>query len=139
MLADVLRGLRTYDGDLYNTFVIDSNLTELKRVAAAFACTRQKPEFVDYVLVPIDAVETVFALRKTAGGTPDETVNKLHRDIVELTPAKLADLAYLIGQHKSSMKRISREEIEIEIRSNIKSDFIDCSKIKTGIKKIVCP
>lgn len=138
LLGDALRGLRSYDGDV-STFVIDSELRQLKRVAAAFACTRQKPGYVDYVLVPLSVVENAFTLRETTGGTPDETVNELHRDIIELTPSKLADLAYLIGQYKTSMKRLSQEDIENEIRSSIRRKFIDCKKIKTGIKKIFCP
>ena len=137
LLGDVLRGLRAYDGDV-STFVVDSELKQLKRVAAAFACTRPKPAYVDYVLIPVDVVEDAFLLRKTAGGTPDETVNQLHRDIIELTPTRLVKLAYLIGQFKSEIKRISKQEIESEIRSGIKSKFIDCSKIKTEIKKHVC-
>lgn len=138
LLGDVLRSLRTHDGDL-STFVIDSRLTELRRVAAAFACTRHKPEYVDYVLVPINEIETAFQLRETVGGTPDDKVNRLHRDIIELTPSRLAELAYLIGQHKHDMNRIPKNEIENAIRSGIESNFIDCNKIKTGIRKIVCP
>lgn len=138
LLADVLRGLRTYDGDL-STFVIDSNLNELNRVAAAFACTRHKPEYLDYVLLPKSEVENAFVLQTSPGGTPDEEVNKLHLDIVHLTPRKLCDLARLIGQYRDSMKRIPKDDIENEIRSNIELDYIDCSKIKTGIRKLVCP
>lgn len=138
LLGDALRGLRAYDGGV-STFIIDSELKQLKRVAAAFACTRQKPGYVDYVLVPVGVVEEAFTLRETTGGTPDQTVNELHRDIIELTPSKLAELAYLFGQHKISMKRLSQEDIENEIRSSISRRFIDCKKIKTGIKKIFCP
>ncbi len=138
LLGDALRGLNTSDGDL-STFVVDSNLKELRRVAAAFACTRHKPDYVDYVLLPMNAVEAEFTLSKSAGGTPDDKVNKLHRDIVKLTPSRLAELAYLIGQYRCDIKRIPKQEIESEIRSGIDSKFIDCSKIKTGIKKHVCP
>lgn len=113
LVADVFKTIATGDGCL-STYAVDEEKSNLKRVIAALACTRDSVQRYDYVLVPRNIIEDSFELRESAGKTADEAVNQIHLDIVHLTPAKLSELAYIFRDQ--SIGRLLKKEVDSEIR-----------------------
>lgn len=126
LIGDVFKALGTMDGSL-STFLVDADLENVDRIAVAFACLRDKPSRVDYALIPMGQVESLSTIRDTPAKTPDDKVNGLHLDIVDLTHSKLVKLAFLIDKcpkkrvTESSVKKLARLGIE---NGNLKRDRI---------------
>ncbi len=128
LVADVFKALGTSNGDL-STYAVDDDKSNVHRVVAAFACTRDNFQRVDYVLIPFDAVDGAFGLKKTPGATADAGVNDWHYDIIELTSQKLLNLAYLIQSFKQTMKRMPKKTVKIAVNVGIKRGNIDRNRV----------
>ncbi len=137
LIADVFKSLGTHNGDL-STYVIEADKSNLNQVVAAYACTRESLQRVDYVLIPYEVVDNSFELKDTPGSTADDAVNSWHRDISELTPQKLLDLVYLINSHRDKMTRIPRKTVEKEVCKSRKLKNIDCEKVHPTLKEKIC-
>lgn len=137
LVADVFKGLRTTDGTL-STYAVDSEKTRINRVCAALVCTRASFQHIDYALIPFDAMADSFRLANTPGNTADDSVNVWHVDLVNLTPSKLIDLAYLIRNYKHLINRVEEHVIKSEIELGIEKRLLDCDKIKSKIRNKVC-
>ena len=126
LTADVFKGLGATDGTL-STFLVDADLENVDRIAVAFACLRDKPSKVDYALIPMEQVESLSGFRETRAKTPDDEVNGLHLDIVNLTHSKLVKLAFMIDKCKkvrvteSKVRKLAKIGID---NGNLKREFI---------------
>lgn len=128
MVADVFKGLGTEDGNL-STYFIDANKSNVDRVVAAYACTRNSFQRVDYVLIPLDIVSDAFGMNTIAGNTADDKVNLWHRDIIELTPEKLLNFAYLIDNHRNMMARVREKKVRKDVTEGLERGEIDRDRI----------
>lgn len=101
--SDVMHELKTTDSML-SVWELTEDRSNLERVVAAMAATRQLLDKFDYVLLEDTALlERGFKFVRNTGATPDDEANKLwHLDVVNLKPATLASLAYLM--HKKGQK-----------------------------------
>ena len=137
LVADVFKGLGTKDGNL-STYFVNADKSNVDRVVAAYACTRNSLQRVDYVLIPLDTVADAFGLNNIAGNTADDEVNLWHHDIIELTPEKLLDLAYLIDNHRNMMTRVREKKVRKEVKEGIERGDIDCDRIDPILKIKLC-
>jgi len=137
LVADVFKGLGTEDGKL-STYLIEADKSNVDRVVAAYACTRNSLQRVDYVLIPLDTVAGAFGLNHIAGNTADDEVNLWHRDVIELTPEKLLNLAYLIDNHRNMMTRVREKKVRQEVKERLDCGDIDCDRIDPILKKKLC-
>lgn len=133
LAADVFKGLATINGEL-STYVIDAEKARVHRVVAALACTRDNFQPIDYVLIPFDAVASLFSLSETLGETPDDEVNGWHVDVIHLTPSKLVDLVYLIREHKDAMRRFPKKQVESAVLQGIDADFINRNRVNRSLQ-----
>ena len=108
----------------------------MDRVVAAYACTRESLQRVDYVLIPFELANGSFALKETPGETADDKVNRLHVDIIALTPRSLANLAYLIDN--CARARVLPKAVGKIVEVGINRGNIDCTKINSKLKEKVC-
>ena len=137
LVADVFKGLRTEKGTL-STYFIDAERSNESRVVAAFACTRESLQRVDYVLIPTDAVADIFKTKIIPGETADDEVNRWHRDIVDLTAQKLVELARLIDNHQDLMVRVPWKTVEKTVRNARNRRNIDCERVHPRLRPKIC-
>ena len=133
LIADVFKGLSTTHGTL-SIYAVDAEKTNINRIIAALACTRDNIQKFDYVLVPIETIEDKFELSKTKGKTADDTVNEWHLDILHLTSSKLTELAYIFRDHRESISRLSEKKVESAVRKRIDGGLIDVGRINEKLK-----
>jgi len=143
VVADVFhRGLRTTEGNLSTYFVAVDNYQnnvedppEVERIVAAYACTRNKIQNVDFVMIPTDALEaTGLEYKESDGNTADDAVNSWHRDIIELSTEKLSRFAELILSFEQFSKRVGEKRIDEFVKSGIKQGNIDPNAIDIQLR-----
>ena len=110
--ADVTKCLATNENRL-SVFVLDEPDEQVRRVVAALAATRDHLAHIDLAVVPENILEQCsIRWADTTGQTPDSEVNGWHRDLIELTIAKITRLAAAIkreGQiERYNPKRVGR-------------------------------
>ena len=137
LVGDVFKGLGTVDGSL-SVYLINEDKSNINRVVAAYACTRNSIQRVDYDLMPTDAVTGAFRMNKIAGNTADDEVNQWHYDITELTTRSLVDFAYLIGDHLVSMTRVREKTVARAVKLGIERGYLDCDRIDPILRSRIC-
>jgi hypothetical protein len=139
LVADVFKGLVTKKGGL-STYLIDEDKSNLDRVLAAFACTQESIQRVDYVLIPMDRVLCAFKVVCIPGDTADDLVNSWHCDVVELTSHRAEDFARLIDDNRDSMVRVLPKDVKNIVCNARDQRNIDCDlvnqKLKPKLEKI---
>ena len=133
LVADALKELRTTRGSL-SVYRVDPEKENLDRVIAAYACTRNSVNDIDYVLLPLEVIEAAFDIAETPGKTADDEVNRLHLDIEHLSASKLLLLAHTFQNHHSSMVRIRGKHVKSKIQNSIKRQYLDFSRINKDLQ-----
>lgn len=137
--ADALGDLRSTDNSLSLYIVNDDSEEEKLRVAAALALTRDHIANVDFVLVEEQFLASIkVKVEVVDGETPDDYVNKLHRDLSELSASQIYEIAKEIAR-KQSVQRLQQAVIIAEISKNVAANKIDISKLKTGHREKFAP
>lgn len=130
--SDALRDLQT-EGNELSVWQIGDDLSDLGRVLAAVAATRDFLSNIDYALLEVDAIrELGITLSETPGQVPDEFVSTLHRDLSHLTARKVAELAAFISS-SAVLKRHSLSQIRNLLIDSIQTGFIDQSVLSESI------
>lgn len=130
--ADALRDIRTTSSAL-SVYLITEKIP-FGRVIAALAAKKDSLSRVDYVLLELDFLKSQgFALCSTPdhGKTFDNDVNKIHYDIVNLSPLKLYQLAQCISRRAAAHRRLcNNDEVAKFIVASINSGCIDENMLK---------
>jgi hypothetical protein len=134
--ADCLADLRTNSNALSVYFVPSDDWEALgRRVALALSAKRQSLDTYDYALFDAQALEEIaIHVEDVDGTTPDPLVNKLHKDLVELSAMQIGTLAGAI-RRIGKMNRIHKPEIRKELAAAIGSQRLDRSQISEGVLK----
>lgn len=134
LVADILcEEMATVNGTL-SVYLLDEGKSQLDRIVAALACTRNYLQNLDYVIFRQDDLNQVFSLEDSLGETPDSLVNNLHRDIVHLTPALVNDLTYRIRDRRESICRCTRSKVKKKILQEINNGHIDVGQLKEPLR-----
>ena len=133
LLADVFKEIRTKDGKL-SIYTVDADKTSLTRIIVAIASGRENFQDYEYVLVPKREIEEKFEINKITGETADGGVNKWHLDLVQLTPSRLTQLAYIFCGHRESMSKLPKKKVKSGIRKGIDSGLIDLTLINPKLR-----
>jgi hypothetical protein len=139
--ADALNDLATQNNEL-SVFHIEDDKSNLNRVIAALAAKRDNLDKLDYALMASEiADDPGFNIRMIKGDTADEAVNQWHRDITELTVAKLADLAVVIKQRGQIYRLLQRDVKSLLVQSaasgHIKRSLITNERMLNHIDKLL--
>ena len=112
--ADVFSDLRTSGGTL-SVFDVTQQV-EVDRITVAMAAKRTSVQHVDYVIFEDSVLEHLGLLARSAPGeTPDQAVNGVHYNIVDLTADGLLALAHSISvveQARLDKKSVKRKLIK---------------------------
>jgi len=126
--ADALGDIRTSDNSL-SVWEIADDRTNLDAIIAAIAAGRDTAANFDFALFTATAVlETNIKIIEEPGKTFDEGVNGFHRELTELTTAKLLALAEII-QRQATRERLIEPKVVAMIATaiedgRIKPDFL---------------
>jgi len=131
--ADALGDLKTEDNKL-SVWHVEDDRSNLERVVAAFAASRECISNFDYALVDeATLLKLNVKMETTPGLTPDDEVNgRWHRDLCEMTADKLLALAMAIAA-KGERKRLGEKEVRGLIRQAIEKKRIDQTRLKPRV------
>lgn len=130
--ADALRDIRTKKSAL-SVYLTDEGIA-FERILGALAAKRDSLSRIDYVLLELDFLKSQgFILHNTPehGKTFDNGVNKVHYDIVNLSPLKLYELAQCISQRVADHRCLcGNDEVAGFIIASLCSGYIDKNMLK---------
>ncbi|MBI5747051.1 MAG: hypothetical protein HZA13_08620 [Nitrospirae bacterium] len=130
--ADPVTDLKTSQ-NILSVYCIDDERSNLDRVVAAIAATRDRFDILDYILFDQRILSEIdVKIEKTIGKTPDEQVNNCHLQLVELSGFKLVNLAKVI-LNKGETDRVLKKYVAKLIKDGIAAGQIDRSR--TGLKE----
>jgi len=138
LAADALQDLRTKQNRL-SVYLVDSlESPALNRVLAAMAASRDNIDKLDYASFDWSFLGDLgIEVEAVPGGTPDEEVNQWHRDLVELTAAKLAALGLTMRRHGNVSRKYPKDVTDL-IREGVRLSQIDYGRLKqTLASKII--
>lgn len=133
--ADALKELKTGDNVL-SVWEIDDERANFERVLTAIAGAQQHLANLDYALLDIRVVhELGIAIVESPGEVPDGSVaNEWHRDLVDLTAGKVAELAKLILIH-ALLERRTMSNVRDMLKRGIEAGHIDPSELTEDVMK----
>lgn len=121
--ADALGDLRTQE-NLLSLFIVDDDLGNLERIAAALAANSVNPGNLDYVLLERQAIANLgYTEISNPGETPDRDVNNAHVDLEIPNAQMLVDLAFVFW-NQGEPNRIQRKRVQQMIRDGIEAGQI---------------
>jgi len=126
--ADALTDIATDNGNELSVWVIDDSKSNVQQVIVALAIQRNVIANLDYVLIDVAALDTLkIAMEPSPGNTIYEQAKHWHVDLVELSAAKLFQLANHI-QVNCKPVRIQEREVIRYIAEAVLQDQVELAK-----------
>jgi hypothetical protein len=127
-LVDVVR--EDVQSNELSVYILEDEEASLRRMVAAFAVNRQRPDNVDYKLVDYEKlVQIGFEFKETSGITSDVVVNTWHRDLNHLTTNKLMKFIEIL-YFEAETRRVLKKDVEKWITESIQHEYIDKNLIR---------
>ena len=128
--ADALVDLRTAKNEL-SVWRVEADESNLPAVIAALASKTSKIDRLDYVLLDEDALNAVdIKFVKSDGDSPHLDANKKwHFDLVELTAAKVIEIAKQVKQREHDHQRLFPARVREILRDALQNDKLERSAI----------
>lgn len=123
--ADPLADFANTSDNSLSVWFIDDNRRDLDDVLAALAASREKADKLDYVLFRQDHLQFAgIEAREKSGNTPDEHTNRLHRDLIHLSAAKVLALTTKVWNEKVGLERLdARRALQLV------ADAVRCGRV----------
>ncbi len=133
--ADALRDLVTTENKL-SVWHVEDDKSNLYQVVAAIAATRDHASNFDYALFDQTLLTRIRArIENTVGHTFHKEANACwHRDIVELSAEKIAELANIIME-RGTKDRISEIKVISLVKQAVTSGIVDMHKLEDDLKR----
>ncbi len=126
--ADALKNFRTKENAL-SVYEVQNELTDIQRILAAIAGTRDNVQEVEYATFDSNLLEELeIKTNKIKGDTADDTVNNLHIDLIDLTAKQVCLLASSI-QKAGELTRMLKKKIGKKIIEGLKEGYLNKNKI----------
>lgn len=123
------------DGGKFSVFETEADRPSILRVVAAYAGSRDEPGRLDYLLLHTAVFsELGIATERTGGGTPDDEVNGLHVDAVELTASKAADLVCEMWNTAVERERLAEREVLEALCDSVRRGYIRLEGLKNKVR-----
>ena len=130
--ADAVTDLATSDNDL-SIYVINDDLSQLDRCLSALAASRMRLIPLDYILFDKSVIDRLgLETNAVEGNLLDIEVNKLHRNIIELSASKLIKLSNII-MDECKLKRILDDQVANIIANSINNKWIKAKSIHKNL------
>lgn len=121
--SDPVTDLATKNNSL-SIYIIQDNRSELSRCLSALAAQRMCLQKLDYILFDTTVIDQLqLRTDDQQGDLKDKEVNRLHKNIIELSASKLIQLtkAIMSNCHKD---RLLDEEVAKIIHESVKNNWI---------------
>jgi hypothetical protein len=132
--ADALKNFRTSENKM-SVFKVDEENRQdsVIRILVALACGRQSLDKIDYALFDSEIINKLdIQFDEIEGTTPDQTVNKLHIDLIKLSGYKICELAKSI-QNSGEIDRLYPKDIGKAINKGIEKRQLQIEKINSQL------
>jgi len=128
--ADPLADFVTTKNSL-SVWRVEDNKSNLQRIIAAFAATRESDGKFDYVLFDEKFLkECNIKVELTEGNSPDQEANAWHYDLIELSAQKLVKLAETVWENQPEADRVMPKKVRNWVTEAKESGWLDPSKIR---------
>lgn len=131
--ADALDDLRT-TGNRLSVYLVDDDDTNLERVASALvtANTEYISDF-EYAIISYEVFQELdIKTEDSEGETPDGLVNSWHRDLLELTAAKIVALATAI-QTRAERRVFLKRRVTQMVLDALAAQKLDRGRMKPAL------
>jgi hypothetical protein len=127
--ADALVDLASKGNEL-SVYVVSDDRSNLEQVVAAMAVTNtERIDNFDYALFDEECLSRLnIKIKVTKANTPDEEVNRLHRDLAELTVRKVIALVDVI-KSEAKRERVQERTVRRLVAHGILSGQINPSRL----------
>jgi hypothetical protein len=127
--ADSLVDLATKDNQL-SIYIVVSDRSNLDRVIAALSANCDFISNFDFALLNKEVFDAInIKVANVRGVTPDEEVNAVHRDLVELSAGQILELAKAIST-TAERRRLTNKQVLSVLATAVASGHIDRDKLK---------
>lgn len=137
--ADSLRDLQTEDNVL-SCWWVEDDRRNFERVVAAISSKGERPENFDYALVPLDAVQDArIRFERTDSNTFDDEANhNWHVHLLELTAAKVSELARLI-MPPENRDRIPHKRVAEWMKQAVRGHHLRMDDLRDTMRQKLLP
>jgi len=119
-----------------SVYRITDDKSNLKRVAAALVATCTNISNFDYFLFNEELLQTIgIKSEETKGDTSDESVNSWHIDLVEISVAKLVNLANTASKY-GERDRILEKDIKKILAEGFRNGYINREIVKLKSEEV---
>lgn len=130
--ADPIFGLQT-ESNKMSVWVVGNGGASIERIVSALAAKGQKLQKFEYVLLNSEKVAGIgIKILQIEGESPDNELNKLHRDLVEISGQKLLKLTkstlkkiWQEGEDTNLIDQIPRKTVAKYMQNSVNKGFID--------------
>ena len=132
--CDPLSDLNTQQCTL-SVYEVTDDRSNLNRVITALAATRNKIEDVAFVLFDAAVLDELhITARPSPGTTPDEEVNRSHRNLVEVSAARQLSLAKFM-KSSGEIDRFLPPEVRKLLREAVKSGRLAEDRLQPALRQ----
>jgi hypothetical protein len=135
--ADPIGDLATSRGNL-SVWCMEDSESNLDRIITALAANCDSLAALDYILFSDEILSRLgIEIERSEATTPDEGVNRWHRDLVRLSAQKLVKLATAIVDNMDNLepKRVPKNHIRRLISEAVDSGRILKKDLKPSLRK----
>lgn len=136
--AETLQDFLTNENRL-SLWSIDVDQSNLARVIAAIAATRDNPQVIDYVMFDTELAEaTQIKLSLEPGNTPDEEANRRwHFNALEVSSSQVARLTEALFDLPDLRFRKTKNQVKQAVTSSVKAGFLREADLKPKVRESV--
>lgn len=133
--ADPLADFANTSENSLSVWLIDDSKQDLDDVLAALAASREKADKLDYVLFTQDHLQSVgIEVRENSGNTPDEHVNRLHRNLIHLSAAKVLALTTKVWHKNIGLKRLDERRAVHLVADAVRCGRVSLEKLRPKLR-----
>jgi hypothetical protein len=131
--ADPLSDLKTKNNTL-SVYFINDDKADLTRCVSAYASARDKIVEIHCVIFDVRIVQELkIEIHQSEGNLSDEYVNKIHRNLIQLSSQKLVNLAIRIINENETYE-FTRDQVYRLIHESLEKNWLDPNKIPDKLK-----
>lgn len=137
--ADPLADIRAKEGKL-SLWEIEEDRSNLPEVVVALAANRQHLDAFDYVLFSSKILRDLkISCVSTSGTTSHARANTYHRDAIEITVSKGAELARAIWLSAEEKERVPPYEVKNLIGESLAKGDLEAEQLSESLRKKLGP
>lgn len=133
--ADPLADFANTSENCLSVWLVEDDKRDLDDLLAGLAASREKADKLDYVLFTQDHLKAAgIEVCGTSGQTPDEQVNRHHRDLTFLSAAKVLALTTSVWRENLELKRVNERRVIQLVADAVRRGRISLDKLRPKLR-----